>query len=269
MSLYERLFAANLYGSLLLVISMTVCWLISVRKQDASLVDRIWGLGFVSVFFAYLSASPNLTTYKIGVFALLCMWGIRLSWHIHTRNRHHGEDARYQSMRRTTGPSFWWKSFFFVFLLQACLLWLISWPLLSIATASAQTVGLSDAVGVLFWCIGFYFEAVGDTQLKRFKANPENKGKVLDSGLWALTRHPNYFGDALIWWGFWLMSYSSGLAGLTIISPLVMTFLLRKVSGVALLERSMRAKNPAYERYVRDVPAFFPSLRSPRREKPS
>jgi steroid 5-alpha reductase family enzyme len=238
---------------------LTLVWILSVRLRDASIADVCWGLGFVLLAWLYCSLSPALTSRSWLVAALTTLWGTRLAAHIHRRNHGKGEDRRYQAMRASHGPAFWWRSLVAVFWLQGTLLWLVSLPLL-VAVRATQPVGLTvvDVLGALLFGIGFGFEVVGDYQLERFKAQPGNRGRVLDSGLWRYTRHPNYFGDATVWWGLYAIAASTPGGWLTILSPLLMTVLLMRVSGVTLLEEGLKASKPGYRAYVARTPAFFP-----------
>lgn len=234
---------------------MTAIWMLSVRARDASLVDRFWGMGF-AVLNAGLFFSGPRTPRAILATVLVTLWALRLSAYIHWRNRGHGEDARYRSMRESWGPRFWWVSYFTVFLLQGALMGIIAAPFFAIQSAPASALGWADALGVLLWVFGFGFESIADAQLRRFKQNPENRGKLMTQGLWSRSRHPNYFGETVLWWGYFLLALAVG-APWTVVSPLLMTFLLLKVSGVALLERSMRTR-PGFAEYARKTPAFFP-----------
>ena len=189
----------------------------------------------------------------------MTLWGTRLSFHIFRRSRGHGEDPRYQTMRAAHGPAFWWRSLFSVFWLQAAILWFVSLPLL-FATGATRPARLTalDGLGILLFVVGFGVEVVGDHQLERFRAEPANRGQVLDSGLWRYTRHPNYFGDALLWWGVYALAASTPRGWLTVLSPLLMTWLLLRVSGVTLLEESLKRSKPGYRAYMARTPAFFP-----------
>ena len=189
---------------------------------------------------------------------LVTVWAVRLSLYITWRNWGRGEDYRYQAMRRGFGPHFTLTSLFVVFGLQGLLTWLISLPVQVVMTVVAPPLGWLDAVGIGLWSVGFVFESLGDWQLARFKANPANAGRPLDLGLWRYTRHPNYFGDALVWWGFYVVAVSSPGGVWTIVSPIVMTYLLLEVSGVSLLETHLRRSKPGYEDYVRATSAFVP-----------
>ena len=231
----------------------------SVRARDASIVDPFWGPGFLLVAVTYLLVDGAYNTRGRVVVALVVFWASRLAWHLYTRNRKEGEDKRYAAMRQERGEAFWWQSLFTVFWLQAVLLWLISAPLHG-AIVSTAPLGLWDLAGAALVAVGFAFEAVADSQLARFKAHPANEGLVLDTGLWRYSRHPNYFGEALLWWGFYLFAVGGG-AYWSVVGPLTITFLLLKVSGVTLLERNLKRSRPGYEEYVRRTNAFFPGPR--------
>ncbi|GAB4417064.1 MAG: DUF1295 domain-containing protein [Anaerolineae bacterium] len=239
---------------------MTLLWLASVRLKNASIVDPFWGAGFAVLAVTYLVlAEDGFGGRKALITILTVIWGLRLSLYLAWRNRGKGEDYRYQQFRQRFGPQrYWWISYFQVFLLQGALMAIISAPLLA-----AQYFGepdhftVLDGLGVLVWGVGFFFEAVGDWQLAQFKRDPANRGKVFDRGLWAWTRHPNYFGDAAVWWGFYLIAASTGWGALTVFGPALMTYLLIFVSGVTMLERAMRQK-PKYAAYMARTSAFFP-----------
>ena len=239
--------------------ALTLVWMISVRLRDASVADICWGLGFVLLAWLYCFLSPALTSRSWLVAALMTLWGTRLSVHIFRRNHGKGEDPRYQAMRASHGPEFWWRSLFTVFWLQGAILWFVALPLL-IAIRATQPAGLTavDGVGLLLFAVGFGFEVVGDHQLARFRAESSNRGRVLDTGLWRYTRHPNYFGDATIWWGMYAMAASTPNGWLAVLSPALMTFLLMRVSGVTLLEQSLTTSKPGYRAYIARTPAFFP-----------
>jgi steroid 5-alpha reductase family enzyme len=250
----------EIYGIALLVIlgCMTILWLISLRLKNSSIVDIFWGSGFVIANWVYFVLTPDgfpLRKWLIGV--LVTVWGLRLSLHILRRNWDKPEDFRYQVWRKEAGTRWWWLSFFRVFLLQGILMWIISAPLLAAQRgAKPAHLILFDFLGVIVWGIGFFFEAVGDLQLARFKADPANKGKVMDRGVWRYTRHPNYFGDSAQWWGYYLMAAFAG-GWWTIFGPILMTLFLLRVSGVALLEKTLE-KRPGYQEYIRKTSAFIP-----------
>jgi steroid 5-alpha reductase family enzyme len=220
-------------------------------------VDSFWGSGFVIVFWTvtFLTLKPlTLRLVLLGTIVTVC--GLRLSLYIFFRNKGEGEDFRYAAWRAEAGPSWWWRSFFKVFLLQGALMWIIAVPL--IATQTGDTTSPLKCLGytgAALWLVGFIFETGGDLQLARFKSNPANKGKLLTSGLWSLTRHPNYFGDAAQWWGFWLIAASAG-ALWTIFSPIIITFLLMRVSGVVSSKKRSKTPNPA-TRITLPAPVHF------------
>ncbi len=238
---------------------MTILWLVSLRLKNASIVDIFWGTGFVITNWVYFALTPGgAPARKWLVSILVTLWGLRLSGYILWRNWGEPEDFRYQQWREEEGARWWWYSFFKVFLLQGLLMWIISIPLLGaqISPTPAQLTAL-DIVAAIVWGIGFFFEAMGDFQMARFKADPANKGKVLDTGVWRYTRHPNYFGDATQWWAYYLFAAVAGYAW-TIYSPIMMTGLLLRVSGVTLLEKSLKERKPAYQDYIDRTSAFIP-----------
>ncbi len=231
-------------------------WLASLKQRDVSLVDRMWAPMIAAPGIAYawvLEPSWNLRT--LGMSALLAFWAIRLAIYISWRNWGHGEDRRYQVIRARNEPNFPLKSLYLIFLLQTVLAWLISTPVLAVFTYD-RGFGWVDGVGLAIVLFGVVFETVADQQLAVFKGKTENKGKVMDSGLWRYTRHPNYFGEFCVWWGLFVMALPPGWWSL--ISPLLMSGLLLKVSGVALLEKDIGERRPAYRDYIRQTSAFFP-----------
>lgn len=232
-------------------------WLLSLVRKDVSIVDSMWSIMFAIAAVVYLLATepgPRATL----VMLLVTLWAVRLAGYITWRNWDEGEDYRYQRIRANNEPNFAFKSIYIVFGLQAALAWIISLPLMA-AISGSRPIGIIDLAAVVLWVVGFVFEALGDLQLAQFKANPENRGKVLQTGLWRVTRHPNYFGNACIWWAFFLFALSAG-GWWSIVSPLLMTFLLLKVSGVAMLEKDIGDRRPDYADYVSRTNAFFPGM---------
>jgi len=227
--------------------------------KNASIVDIFWGMGYVLATGLYFVMTPDFSTRKIITMVLVAIWGLRLSIYIFWRNHGKPEDYRYQDFRKKYGEDrYWWFSYFQVFLLQGFLVWLISAPLLAINYYSVEnTFGALDVLGICIWLIGFIFEAGGDWQLARFKLNPENKGKLLTTGFWKYTRHPNYFGDAAVWCGFAILCVASG-SYIPVLSAILMTWLIVKVSGVSLLEKTLRVAKPGYEDYINKTSAFIP-----------
>ncbi len=244
---------------LLILGLMSLLWLISLAMKNSSIVDIFWGTGFViTAWAAFLLTPDGFVGRKLLLVVLVSIWGLRLSLHILARNWGKPEDFRYQAWRKEAGAAWWWRSFFKVFLLQGVLLWIIAAPLVA-AQFSRQPDHLIwlDFLAIPVWLIGFFFEAVGDWQLTRFKANPANKGQVLRTGVWRYTRHPNYFGDATQWWAYYLIALAAG-GWWTIFSPIIMTTLLTRVSGAALLEKSLKEEKPGYKEYVETTNEFIP-----------
>lgn len=240
---------------------MLALWLLSVPLRNASIVDIFWGPGFGIVAVATLLLIDGYEPRQWLLTVMTVAWALRLGTYLAFRNIGHGEDSRYAKWRDrvdSEGGNFVVRSLFMVFGLQGLLMWTVSLPVQTGQAATAPAaLGVLAWLGAVLWLIGFLFEAIGDWQLSRFKADPANKGQVLDSGLWRYTRHPNYFGNACIWWGIWLVAADAG-AWWTVFSPILMTFLLLKVSGVALLEKSMQETKPKYQDYVERTSAFFP-----------
>lgn len=249
-----------LQALVLILLLATFLWGVSVRLQNASIVDVFWGPGFVICAWWYAWQSEVDSTRGTLLLWLVTVWGLRLALYIGWRNHGKGEDYRYQQFRQDFGPErYWWVSYFQVFLLQGGLLWLISIPILTATHFAGPEDGLNwiDGLALLCWFVGFAFEAGGDWQMAQFKADPNNRGKVLDQGFWKYTRHPNYFGDAAVWWGFGLFSVASG-SFWPLVAPLLMTGLLLQVSGVRLLERTLVETKPQYRDYVERTSSFFP-----------
>lgn len=235
-------------------------WLVSIWLRDVSIVDIFWGLGFVAVAwvaFVYSGARGHRALALVG---LTSVWGVRLAAYLAWRNLRGGvEDRRYAAMRRRRGESFWWRSLYIVFGLQGLLILVVASPLMvGIAAYGGRDISPLGWVGVAGFIVGLTFETVGDRQLARFKSDPDNKGKVMDKGLWRYTRHPNYFGDFLVWWSLTAVASPGWDRAWVILGPLIMTGLLLKVSGVALLEADIAERRPGYADYVRRTSAFFP-----------
>lgn len=240
---------------------MLVVWLVSVLIKDASIVDIGWGLGFVLIVWVSFLASERTPRCWL-IVLLTTVWGTRLSAYLAWRNLGKGEDYRYVAMREKHGGRFPIVSLFTVFGLQGLIMLVVSLPLQAGMTVEAPTaLGLPAWVGCAVWLVGFAFEAGGDWQLARFKSNESNRGKVLDSGFWRYTRHPNYFGDFMVWWGAFLVSFGTGAAWWSAIGPAIMSFFLIKVSGVAMLEKTLK-KKPGYADYIAKTNAFFPWFRA-------
>ncbi len=238
---------------------MTLLWLVSLALKNSSIVDIFWGTGFVITAWVAFALTPHgFAARKWLLDVLVTIWGLRLSLHILTRNWGKPEDFRYQAWRKAAGAAWCWRSFFKVFLMQGIILWIVAVPLLAAQIhARPNTLNWLDYIAIPVWLIGFFFEAVGDWQLRRFKADPANKGKVLDRGVWHYTRHPNYFGDAAQWWAYYLITLAAG-GWWTLFSPIIMTTLLLRVSGVTLLEKTLKDQKPGYKEYVESTSEFIP-----------
>ena len=228
-------------------------WIASVVRPDASLVDRTWSLMIAGPMLVYMWEHAA--------------WAVRLSFYITRRNWGHGEDRRYRAIRERNEPHFALKSLVIVFALQAVLAWIVAMPTLA-GVVGRQSFGALDLVGIAVAFTGFAFEAIGDLQMAAFRMTSGTRGRVMDRGLWRYSRHPNYFGEALFWWGIWIVALAAGglAAAWTVLSPLLMTALLLKVSGVALLEKDIAERRPAYRDYILRTNAFIPG--PPRRKEP-
>jgi len=250
-----------IFAAIIIFICMIILWFISVIIKNVSIVDVFWGLGFVIVNGIYFYLSENFQIRSIIILLLVSIWGLRLSIYLGLRNIGKGEDFRYQEFRRQYGPHrYWWFSFFQVFLLQGTLIMIISLPLLGVHYFSEyKELGILDYIAIIIWLIGFVFESLGDYQLAKFKKDPRNKDKVLNTGLWKYTRHPNYFGDTVVWWAYAIFCISAG-AYWPIFGSVIMTFLIIKVSGVALLEEDISGRRPEYKMYIDKTSSFFPWL---------
>ena len=256
---------ALLINAGVLVLGMAVLWRIAARIGDVSFIDAVWGGGMAVLALASLAQVTDRAgkvAYLIA--AMAAIWGVRLAWHLFTRWRAHGEDPRYARMlgKARAQGRYSAAALKVVFAPQAVLLFITCLPAQMgiLASAEVASVGVLVACGAILWLIGMVFEAVGDAQLNRFRADPANKGRVLDSGLWRYTRHPNYFGDACVWWGIWLAAADAGpwVAIISAIGPVFLTFTLTRWSGKPLLEKDMAARRPGYTEYVQRTSGFVP-----------
>jgi len=243
----------------LLLFAATITWLLSLPLRNVSIVDSLWSLMLFAAGVIYaLGSDPRAPRFALVLWPL-AIWAARLSFYITARSMGKGEDRRYQAIRARNEPRFAFKSLFLVFWLQALLAWIISLPLLG-AFSSIAPIGVLDYLGAILWLTGFVFEALGDWQLARFKRNPANADAVMNHGLWRFTRHPNYFGEFCVWWGFWFMAVSAG-GWWSLPGPVLLTVLLLRVSGVSLLEKDIGNRRPRYADYVLKTNAFFPGPR--------
>lgn len=254
-----------------------VLWLRSLKTKNVSVVDIYWGLGFaivaivsglgvwLSIFQSETSAHQSgstpgfgrLSLMQIGLACMVVLWGTRLATYLAIRNGGKPEDYRYAAMRKNWGNRFELRSLFTVFILQSVLIWFISLPV-QLAMIGRVEETIRFGIGGLIWLTGFLFESIGDWQMYRFKQDQSNRGKVMNRGLWRYTRHPNYFGDFLIWWGIFIVAAQPGSWWWTILCPSLMSFLLLRVSGVTLLESSLKSRIEGYEEYIRQTSSFFP-----------
>ncbi len=239
-------------------------WLVSVAKRDVSIVDAAWSLMLLASAITYALAAPGGGERAAWVLALMVVWAIRLSAHIIWRGWGEPEDHRYQAIRARNEPGFAWKSTYLVFALQAVLAWVVSLSLYASVSGQAAS-GWLDVAGLLLVAAGILVESLADLQLAQFRASPGSKGRVMDRGLWRYSRHPNYFGEFCVWWGFWLVALSAAggvaAAAIFLISPLLMSLLLLRVSGVVLLEKDISERRPGYREYIAATNAFFPGPR--------
>jgi steroid 5-alpha reductase family enzyme len=258
-ALASRPLLLAMLSGLVALLALAFCtWAVSFAKRDVSIVDSVWSVMILLAGGVYAVVQLEPAERVWWVVALVALWAVRLAGYITWRNWGEGEDHRYQAIRARNQPNFEWKSLYLVFVLQAVLAWIVSLSLLA-AIASERPWGWLDTLGAVVVVYGIVFEAVGDAQLAAFKARPENRGKVMNRGLWRYTRHPNYFGEFCVWWGFYLMALSAG-GWWALVSPLLMSVLLLKVSGVALLEKDIGERRPAYRDYIARTNAFFPGM---------
>ena len=253
------MFQLWLSGFLVVLIFLVLLWILSVIIKNASIIDPFWGTGFVILITYYIFDTQNLNPETQLLWILTTVWGLRLSLFLLKRNWGKGEDYRYQQFRKDYGEKrYWWFSFFQVFLLQGVLMSIVALPLLgTVMNSHTDHLGPGDYLVIVIWLIGFIFEAVGDFQLEQFKKNRKDKSEVLRTGLWKYTRHPNYFGNAMIWLAFGIMAIING-SYFTFIGTVVMIYLLLKVSGVSLLERTLKTSKPEYADYASKTSAFIP-----------
>lgn len=237
---------------------MLATWSVSLLRRDASIVDIVWGLGFVLAAWAARFVSGAEGSGNWLLVAMVTVWGLRLSSYLARRNLGKGEDFRYQAMRRKHGARFPVVSLYTVFGLQGALMFIVALPVTLGQRDADAGVGVIAFLGFVVWAIGLYFEAVGDAQLARFKRDPRNEGRIMDQGLWALTRHPNYFGDSLVWWGLAIVGSVQGAGPWAFLGAAVMTTLLVRVSGVAMLDRLLAKRKPGYAEYMARTSGFIP-----------
>jgi steroid 5-alpha reductase family enzyme len=253
---------SSLYALVVILVMGVVTWLYSLYRKDVSIVDSLWSLMLLAAATTYLTFAENYSARNILLLVLVTLWALRLSVFLTVRNWNKEEDRRYREIRANNQPNFGIKSLYIVFGLQGVLAWIISIPLL-LSFSIDGDIGVIEMIATGLWMTGFLFESIADWQLYRFKSNSANRGEVLDTGLWAYSRHPNYFGECLVWWAYFLFALSVG-AWWTAFSPIVMTLLLLKVSGVSLMEKGITERRADYRRYIQTTNAFIPGM--PRRD---
>lgn len=257
-----------------IVCLMLATWSVSLLRRDASIVDIAWGLGFVLVAWAAKFVTGASGSGNWLLLLMVTVWGLRLTGYLAKRNLGKGEDFRYRAMRRKHGERFAIVSLYSVFGLQGALMMLVSLPVSLGQRDTDAGAGFIVLLGFVVWAVGLYFEVVGDAQLARFKRDPRNADQIMDQGLWGLTRHPNYFGDALVWWGLAIVGSSQGAGIWAFLGAAVMTVLLVRVSGAALLDRLLAKRKPGYAEYMARTSGFIPlprrsaPVRTPRRDQP-
>ena len=257
----EQFWNIALWNLVVVAVMMIAGWLVSLWVKNVTFVDTLWGLGFVIIAWMTFFKADGYWLRQLLIASLTTAWGVRLSIHLAWRNWGHGEDPRYAAWREQAGDTFWLVSLYKVFLIQAAFMWVIALTVQvgQISPTPAYLTPL-DFFGTLVWGIGFWFEAVADFQLAQFKADAANKGKVMRQGLWAYSRHPNYFGEFLSWWGLYLIALSAVGSWWTVISPILITLVLLKMTGVTLMEKTIVDTRPGYRDYIRRTNAFFPWL---------
>ena len=245
-------------AAVVIAVVMLSTWVVSLALRNASIVDIVWGCGFVAVAWAVLALTDGDGGRRALIVTMTTVWGVRLGAYLWWRNHGRGEDFRYRSMRKRHGDRFPIVSLTHVYALQGALMWIVSLPVQLGLAADGDGPGPIAWIGLAIWIVGFVFESVGDWQLARFRRTRTSADEVMDRGLWRFTRHPNYFGDACVWWGIALVAAETGTGAIGIVGALAMTVLLLKYSGVPILERSLRKRRPAYADYAARTSAFIP-----------
>ncbi|MCF8227823.1 MAG: DUF1295 domain-containing protein [Bacteroidales bacterium] len=249
-----------LVSAISIFIYMLVFYIIAQFIKDNSIVDIGWGGGFIIVSLVLLFYTENYGLPQLIMLLAVVLWGLRLSIHIFARNKGKEEDFRYANWRKQWGKMAWLIAFFKVFMLQGLVMLIVSLPIIINFAGVTEQICFLHYLGIALFLIGYYFEVVGDYQMSQFKKKPENKGRIIEEGLWKHTRHPNYFGEAVLWWGIFFMALPANLGWIAVISPLVMTFLLRYGSGVPMLEKKYEGRED-WEAYKKRTPVFFPFIK--------
>jgi steroid 5-alpha reductase family enzyme len=236
---------------------MTFWFAVSIWKKRNDVADIAWGLGFISLAWISYLLADCFSFRGLLMSILITIWGLRLAKHIYGRNKKKTEDYRYQKWRKDWGKLFYLRSYLQIYLFQGMLLFVIIFPTLVANQNKGSSFSVLDLVGMFVWLFGFIFESVSDAQLKKFIENPDNKNKIMGGGLWRYSRHPNYFGEVVVWWGLWLISFNAGYGWLTIVSPLTITGLILFVSGIPMLEKKY-AGRADFKEYQQQTSIFIP-----------
>lgn len=235
---------------------MNLMFILAILLKKNDIVDVAWGIGFILIAVLNLLISGfHFRLMFVGL--LVIIWGLRLAVYIFMRNKGQKEDFRYAKWKQDWGKHWLIRSYLQVFLLQGFFMLTIAYPLFMYTGNPANPAGVLDIIGLFVWLVGFFWEAVGDYQMRRFKQNPANRGKVMNQGLWRYTRHPNYFGESTMWWGIFVITLGYPYGWTAIFSPIIITALLLKVSGIPLLEKKYSA-NPEYREYIKNTSSFIP-----------
>ena len=250
--------ALTMRAGLIIGVFLGCVWLISLWRRDSGIMDVAYPLAVAVPVVVLIARRGAWSPHEIVMVAMLGLWSIRMSAHIGLRNRGHGEDGRYAAWRRRFGRHWWWWSLFQVFTIQGVTVWLWSLGLYMALRAGPQDLGWQHALALLVFAVGFGFQALGDLQLERFKKQRRERSMVLDTGLWALTRHPNYFGEAMVWWSFGVLALVHPLGWAALVCPLYVTWFMSAGSATPMQERYLAKTKPAYADYMQRVPAFFP-----------
>ena len=255
----ENQIVIMIYNLAAVTMMMFCGWLYSVIKNNVTIADSLWGIGFVLIAWITYFQSDGFLPRKIILVSLVTLWGLRLFIHITKRNRGKGEDPRYTEWRKEYGDKFRFVSLFKVFLVQALFLWIISLSMQAgELSPTPDYITFFDIAGLIIWTSGFLIESFADYQLASFLKNPDNKGKVMNTKLWKYSRHPNYFGESSMWWGIFIIALSVPYGFVTVISPVVITYTLLKITGVTLMEETIFKDNPEYKKYVEITSSFIP-----------
>jgi steroid 5-alpha reductase family enzyme len=256
MDIFLNLFLVNLFAAAGL---MCMGWIYSLVKKNVTIADSLWGLGFVLIAWLTFFRTEGFLALKLIITILVTLWGLRLFSHMITRSRGKAEDPRYGEWRKKHGKSFWFVSLYKVFLVQALFQWCIAFGIqYGQISKMPSSLTLLDLLGVFIWIAGFVIESLADRQLKQFLADPINKGRIMNRKLWKYSRHPNYFGESLMWWGLFFIVLSTPWGLWTIVSPMLINYTLLKLTGVTLMEETQFKGNMEYQQYILQTSSFIP-----------